>query len=447
MSNASKFTTDKEIKAAEPLSKEYVLSDTKTTGLGLRISPNGKKQWIFRYSSPTIKQVVKNRGKESLKGKRRTKGIGMYPTIPLSDARIKANDYIAQIAKGIDPIEVELEIKNMQIAEKARDKAQIHTVFYEWIESLKTKGLSDGTIKRKISLFENALFPYLDAKRDDQGTITSSKHINDITHPEILKAVNEKQKSANEMARRLLGDCKTLWDYAIAYGQADKNIIDIIPQNERPKKIVKHYAKITDEKILGHLTNDLEAYSGHPITKYALQLLPYVMLRAENLTQLRWEYIDFKNAVLTIPRNKMKVKDHNLSDFKLPLTKRAIEVLKEIQHYTKDTPWVFHAINNSSKPLDPAVINKALKISLGYNNETLGTKQTIHSFRGTFSSLAYQHQQEHKQYEVVIERLLDHQERNETVAAYSHKANYLTPMRDLLNWWEAYLQRLKDAVS
>ena len=185
----------------------------------------------------------------------------------------------------------------------------------------------------------------------------------------------------------------------------------------------------------------MQTYSGHPITKAALQLTPYVMLRAENLVQLKWEYIDFEKKLITIPRILMKVKDINLDAFKLPLTPKAIEILEEVHHYTKDTEWVFHAINRRSSPLNSATINKAIRVNLGYDSEENGTKQTIHSFRGTFSSLAYQYRHEHKQYEVSIERVLDHQEKNETVASYNHKADYTNSMRELLEWWEQFLQR------
>jgi integrase len=436
--NKSQFSTDKAIKEAKPKEKDYALTDSKTTGLQIRIRTNGKKQWVYRYSSPTILTEVKDAGTLKQKGKRSNIGLGMYPETSLAKAREKAGDFRKLIIEGIDPSEHKKIQKDELIKAQKNHHAQIHNIFYEWINTLSS---TQGTVKRKISLFENNLFPYLDTKRDKEGKIISSKNIKDITHPEILKAVNEKKKSANEMARRLLGDCKTLWNFAIAYGYTERNIIDLIPTSEKPKKIIKHYPKITDEHILGNLLKDMQTYSGHPITKAALQLTPYVMLRAENLVQLKWEYIDFEKKLITIPRILMKVKDINLDAFKLPLTPKAIEILEEVHHYTKDTEWVFHAINRRSSPLNSATINKAIRVNLGYDSEENGTKQTIHSFRGTFSSLAYQYRHEHKQYEVSIERVLDHQEKNETVASYNHKADYTNSMRELLEWWEQFLQR------
>ena len=48
-----------------------------------------------------------------------------------------------------------------------------------------------------------------------------------------------------------------------------------------PKIEVKHYPKITDEKILSRLLKDIDDYKGSPIVRNALRLYPYTMLRAE----------------------------------------------------------------------------------------------------------------------------------------------------------------------
>jgi integrase len=440
--NKSQFSTDKEIKEAKPTTKEYALSDRKTTGLQLRIKPNGKKQWIYRYSSPTIKVPIKtstdNNSEVKYKGKRNNLGLGLYPIVTLSQVREEVHRLQKLIQNGIDPNEHKKE-KQKELIKS--NHSQIHIIFYEWIKTLPHQ---PSTIHRKVSLFENNLFPYLEMRKDKDGNISSSKNIQDIKHPEILKAVNEKKKSANEMARRLLGNCRTLWNYAIAHGYIETNIIDLIPTSEKPKKNRNHLPKISDEIILGQLLNDIDTYTGHPIVKCALQILPYLMLRAENLTKLKWEHVYFSKQIIIIPRKLMKVKDKNLDDFKLPLTNNAITILKEVQQFTQDTEWVFHGITKRSQSLNPATLNKALN-SMGYNDENQGTKQTIHSFRGTFSSLAYQYRHKHQQYEVIIERVLDHQEKNEVVASYNHKADYTDSMRELLNWWETFLGEVKNA--
>lgn len=426
MARQTKPLTDKEIKASKQLDKDYKIFDG--GGLFLLIKKNGSKLWRLKYRTPKTH-------------KEKLLAIGKYPHTTLLKAREIREENKTLIANGIDPMEKKKE-EDLEIQQETKEEqSQIHLVFYEWVKTLDN---AEGTVKRKISLFEKDLFPYLRTKKNKDGDITSSKRMRDITHTEILKAINEKKKTANEMARRLLSDCKTLWNYAIAYGYADRNIIDIIPRNEKPKKKTKHYPKITDEKILGHLLRDIENYKGHPIVKSALMLAPLVMLRADNLTKLKWEYVDLKKKLITIPRSLMKVKDPNLADFKLPLTDRGVKILDEVKQFTGRGEWVFCAVRINTKPLDPAVINKAIRETLGYNNEERGTKQTIHSFRGTFGSLTDTHKKEHNADFTVRESVLDHHENNQVVRAYTHKADYTEQMRELLEWWESFLERVKN---
>ena len=89
--------TDTKIKNAKPKAKDYPLSDGK--GLQLNIKTNGSKLWEFRYLSPTTRQ-------------RRKSSFGNYPTISLSEARDKRNEYHKLISSGIDLIDHFKEIKN-----------------------------------------------------------------------------------------------------------------------------------------------------------------------------------------------------------------------------------------------------------------------------------------------------------------------------------------------
>ena len=50
MPRATTPLNDTQLRTAKPLEKEYVLSDT--NGLGLRIRPDGSKDWILRYKKP-----------------------------------------------------------------------------------------------------------------------------------------------------------------------------------------------------------------------------------------------------------------------------------------------------------------------------------------------------------------------------------------------------------
>jgi hypothetical protein len=73
--------------------------------LHLRIASGGSKNWIFRYT---------------LNGRTRDAGLGGYPTLRLSDARIEAEKFRRALADGIDPIDARNAARAAAEAEAAR---------------------------------------------------------------------------------------------------------------------------------------------------------------------------------------------------------------------------------------------------------------------------------------------------------------------------------------
>ncbi|MBN4075624.1 integrase arm-type DNA-binding domain-containing protein [Gammaproteobacteria bacterium AH-315-E17] len=92
----TKQLSDTEVKLARPKAKEYNLADGK--GLYLRVKPIGSKLWIFNYSRPISK-------------KRANLGLGSYPELSLSEARLKAQELRNVLANDIDPQEYRQEKK------------------------------------------------------------------------------------------------------------------------------------------------------------------------------------------------------------------------------------------------------------------------------------------------------------------------------------------------
>ena len=88
---------------------------------------------------------------------------------------------------------------------------------------------------------------------------------------------------------------------------------------------------------------------------------------------MRWEYIDFDNAVCEIPASVMKKrKDHIV-----PLSRQAMEVLKA-QRKEMDylnSPWVFPSQVRPANPMSDGTVNKAIR-NLGY-----GKKMVAHGVR------------------------------------------------------------------
>ena len=98
-------------------------------GLHLVVSETGRKKWVLRY------QVA---------GVRKDKGLGFYPDVGLKDARTKAGEFRALIARGIDPIEAARAAKRAAkplptfkdiarlVVEDAQAKSVNAKVRYQW---------------------------------------------------------------------------------------------------------------------------------------------------------------------------------------------------------------------------------------------------------------------------------------------------------------------------
>ena len=123
-------------------------------------------------------------------------------------------------------------------------------------------------------------------------------------------------------------------------------------------------------------------------------------------------------------------------DFLLPLSDEAIAILKEQYLFTSHKEYVFVADNGEH--IDEVTPSRALQ-RMGFNNEDLGNKQRLHSFRSTFRSLVDTHQMAHRCSYEAKEKVLDHVVGSGVERAYTQKAIYTEEMRLLLTWWSKYV--------
>ncbi len=402
---------DIQIKQAKAKDKNYSFNDG--GGLRLKVTPTGNKIWEFYYT---------------YNGKRRETTFKSYPMVSLENARAKRDEFLDLLAKNIDPIAKNKEIKLDQIIDI---QGMFLNVLIEWLEKEKQR-LTESTYIGKVKVFENDIKPIL-----------KNKHIKDIEIKDIIKILEIKQLKAREVASKIFNYLDNLFRYAVLKGYCERNILTDIRKSDivKPKK-VRHFPKITDEKILKELIVSIYTYKGSLSLRNVMKLVLHIPLRAENLCNLKWNYINFDEQSLTIPRNEMKVKNDNLDDFKIPLTNEVINILNEQKLFTGHQEYIFLGRDNRS-PINKESPNKALKI-LGFNDEEKGRKIRLHGFRGTFRSLIDTLDTDNKFSFELKERILDHHETNDTVRAYNHKANYYEQFKPLMNFWSDFILKLQN---
>ncbi|RXI25065.1 tyrosine-type recombinase/integrase [Aliarcobacter trophiarum] len=404
---------DIQIKQAKPKDKDYFLNDG--GGLRIAIKTTGNKIWEFRY---TFNQ------------KRKKTTFQSYPIVTLENARLKRDAFLNLLAKDIDPIAKKQDLKQEILTD---NKGMFLNVVEEWLK-IESQKVKSNTHQNKVRIFEKDINPFL-----------KDKHIKDVTKEDITKIIKTKEIQAPNVASRIFTFLRALFNYAIFKEYLTKNIFSNSKDENKyyiTKQEVKHFAKITDEKILKELIEEIYNYRGMHSIRNALKFVLHLPLRAENLCNLRWEYINFNDKLLTIPRALMKVKDKNLPDFQMPLTDEVINILNEQKPFSNNQSYVFLGTDNK-KPINSESPNGALK-RMGFNDERKGRKQRLHGFRGTFRSLIDTLDIDNRFSFDVKEKALDHQEINKVVRAYNHKADYTKQLKPLMVFWSEYILSLKD---
>lgn len=398
------------IDKAKPKDKEYLLSDG--NGLSLAINPNGAKLWTIRYTSPTIH-------------KRRKSTIGTYPNITLELARAKTREYHGLISQGLDPIETKRDLKSQ---DKQDTRGLFENVVNEWLKDTKSH-VTPKTRKNAKSLLINDVKPHL-----------KHENIKDIKHSEITQALKAKYKTAPAMAEKLYTHCNDLFQWCTTHGLCETNtVLNIHKKSIVPPRTVKHHKTITESKELKRLVNALYGLGSDYTKANILKLVIHLPLRAKNLTSLKWDYIDFKEKTITIPRQEMKVKDPNLDDFTLPLTDEAISIFTNQRESTLSKKYIFSSDRHPNAHINEATLNNALK--------DLHFDIRLHGFRSMYRSLANTHAKEHNTSIQAREAVLDHNSETTTQRAYTHKSDYLEELRILLDWWSGFVLELRDKKS
>lgn len=415
------------------IKKFKIIKTTKNDGRVEETRLPGSKLWRFKYQ---------------FEGNQNTLSLGKYPEITLEQARELSRQLKADINRGIDPSakrkgEKEA-IKLNHTLDKEKKDNLLKYVLNDFLV-FKSNIISLGQVDRYQSRMKHYILPTLGEKVmediTDSDIINCIKNVPNVVTPKSHKAIDGKA----ETARRVFDICKQLWKWSKANKRTPINITMEIDINEiiPPSKGNHHYAKITDEKILGELLRSIDTYKHSKIVRNALRLVTILPYRAENLSTLRWDMINFDKRILTIPRSAMKIPDPALPDFVLPLPDQAISILNETQEITGWGPWIFHGIKDFEDHMNEETCNKALRI-MGFTDEAKGRKQTTHSFRGTFRSLSETYAKEHGALFETRERVLDHHENNKAIRAYTHMADYTEQMRPLMQWWADFLDKTKE---
>ncbi len=389
---------DTRIKKAKPGDKPYKLTDGE--GLHLEVTTNGSKLWRLRYR---------------LHGKESVYSIGKYPGVSLAQARERRAEAKGLISQGINP---SLHRKQERVKKAHESRSTFQAVAEDWLER-NVGSWTKHTYLQRERLLINDVFPYI-----------GSLPIRDVFATQILEIIQRIERRAPSMAVVAQLSISAVFRLGVITLRADNDPTQYVNGViNKPK--VEHY-KILKQEELPDFLKAVDDFSGYFANHIALQMAVLTLARTNEVLQAAWREIDLDNAIWTKSAEKVKKREIH----KVPLSRQVVELLKRLHSLTGHREYLFPNRSDPRKPASKGVLWKAFA-SMGYKD-----KFTPHGLRGTGSTIL----NEMGFRPDVIEKQLDHSERNKTRASYNH-AEYLEERRAMMQEWANYLDVLKTVAD
>lgn len=363
--------TVQSIKFLEIKDKTYEVPDI--PGLFLRIYPSGKKVWKMN---------------KSVNGERIVKTLGAYlKDLSIAEARQKVKEYAEQYSTE----------NNLPTFEN---------VYKNWIEVKKNR---IRNWKQTASRFQRILLP------------TLGKELwKDITPLMVVNAIKHNTPAKYNYSI-IAGEVVNLETYAINMGIVDQIKFRAL-KKALPTYENKHQASISPDYLsvfLKDLINVSIKYE-REMKHYFIFFLFCTLLRIRSQTYLKWEYIDFKNQVITIPASQMKTR----CEHTIPITTQMSKVLNALEH-TSD--YVF----------SPNPKSLILKIELIFKEASEKTYKVVpHGVRAIGRTWMGENGIDFE----VAENCLAHKVGNSVVQAY-YRTTLLEKRRVAMQKWNDYVEK------
>ncbi|HMW21954.1 MAG TPA: integrase arm-type DNA-binding domain-containing protein [Burkholderiaceae bacterium] len=415
--------TDTAIRKASPGEKPRKLADG--SGLYLEIQPSGARYWRLKYR---------------IGGKEKRLSLGVYPAVTLADARKRRDEARALVAAGIDPSENRKASKADQVRQRETQAlidagaplpGSFEAVARDWLQLVHEPKVSARYALRSRIQLERDVFPHI-----------GRRPAREVDAPTVLDLVRRVAgRDALDTAHRVKQTIGLVMRHAIATGHADRDPTPDL-RNALPQPITRHFSAILDPVRVGELLRAVDAYTGQPGTRAALQLAALTFQRPGNVRAMQWAHLDLDGGTWSIPAAEMKRSKQDKetgAPHLVPLATQAVVILQELQPLTGGGPLVFPGLRSRSRPISDVTLNAALR-RLGFGPDEM----TGHGFRAMARTVMIENLPGIDP--EWIEAQLAHGKRGALRGAYD-RAQYLAQRRKMMQTWADYLDRLRAGAQ
>lgn len=333
--------------------------------LYLMVSAKLSRTWLLRYQ---------------IAGKRRDMGLGSYPTVSLSMARQMAAEARSSIARGIDPI---------ARRESNRRRAKQIPTFADVAKDVIAEAQARTSNSKVAYQIERHLGPAYCGQ-------LLTRPVDEITTIDLERILRPIWREKPEVARKLYPAIRRVFE-AARIRLRDENGITF--QNpalwadlkamgfEQPTALTRgHHPSLSYSQMPAFMCA-LREQGG--ISARLLEFTILVNVRTGAALLAKWNEFDLDAGVWSIPAEKLKDRKHRKEPFRVPLSQRAVEILRDLKSVAV-SDYVF--ARKKDKPLSNMAMLQLLERmnsdEVKWIDPAQGKPITVHGFRATFKTWA-----------------------------------------------------------
>jgi integrase len=287
---ATRTITKTSVDQASPGDRDSFIWDSALPGFGLKITPAGRKVYLFQYRLA--------RPGEAAKTTARRYTIGPHGALTPEQARKRAKDLAALVTQGIDPRQQELEAK----AEAERKQAEANEqerrekdlefgrIADLWLDHYENeKGRRPASVRQARLVVDNHLRPAL-----------AGKPMPDIGRDELEPIIDSLPAGKKAMRRAVHVYAAVLWGWALRRRYA---VANPLLEMEKPPAPEARDRSLEDGELLDVWTSADSLAA--PFDAF-IRLLVLTGQRRSEIAGMAWTELDRATATWTIPAARAK---------------------------------------------------------------------------------------------------------------------------------------------
>ncbi len=382
--------TDRKIRNLKPKRARYEVWEGK--GLGLRVSPTGRKSWVFMYRYD---------------GKCRRLTLGTYPAMSVAAVHATHGRALLDLERGVDPGTAAIRVKRED--RQALTVAQLVEEYIDkWAKARKRSWHEDQRILAK-----------------DVLPVLGTHKAKDVRRRDIIQLLDRiVDRGAPIVANRTLEVVRKMFNFAVGRDILEANPCVMIhaPGQENRKD------RVLTEDELRQFWHGLDQASMSAGVRLALRLLLLTAQRRGEIAGIEWGEIDLFMRWWTIPAERSK----NGLAHRVPLSTQAVRVLQQAQNLANDSRYVFPS-GTRDEPVRPRSLTQAI----ARNRAVFGCNHfTPHDLRRTAAS----YMTSMRIPRLVVAKILNHAEHS--VTAIYDRHSYDAEKRQALDEWGRKLEAI-----